>query len=350
MIRRGEQRWRRLRDDRARRRAEQLERLFKATPPIDDDLADGPYVEERSVAKALATAPLAKATPSSDPMLAIRAALAARQAGQEESMRRRARTSLRVASAAALVAVVLIAVASLSPDRPGSGVDEAELEASKVLRILNYTIEQVRDRVEDGDREGARERSFAARDAINDTAEAARRLPQGNPVRDKLLEEAYAQVATLQQLVTRVQLEVPPLSAPATSTLTSTTTTPSSPDAIAAPPSTSPGSPSSTQPTVVQSAPATTTTTAAPSTTTTRPAEPSPTTTTSTAPPSVTTTTRPPTPTTLPPPTPSTTAPPVTTTTTAAPATTTTTTIPPSTTTTKPAVPPVTTTTRLGGG
>lgn len=340
----GERRWQRMRSHREQRRSEHLDALLSSTPPLEDTLDDGPFLKERTVAKALASAVARGRGGESctEPLLAIRAALAARQATREEALHRRARTSLRVGSAAALVALVLVAVGSLSPPRDGTGaVDAAEEEATEVLQILNQTIDEVRDSVNDGDRELAREHSLAARDALDDAAAVAKRLPQGNVVRDRLLDEAYQQVRALESLVKQVQLDVPPLAAPTAATLAPpigpTTTGPSSP------PSTNERSTGLLQATTTTTAVIpTTTTTAEPTSSTTAPSP------TTTLPKSTTTTTQPRPSTTLPPVVTTTTVPP-TTTTTAAPPTTTTTTVPPPTTTTQPALPPTTTTTRLGG-
>ena len=352
---RAARRWRDLGAQRARTRAEQLDALLDEAPsgPVSPDAALAP---EHRAALALASALAPPAGLSADELVGLRAGLAAHRTTTREIARRRVERSLRLGSAAALAFGVVMAVVSTSPEVPGTAtvVEAAEDRATVVLADLSRKMDDVRDSVEEGDREKARSTSVAAAGALVRAQETAKLLPPGNAVRDKVLAEALDQIQTLQVLVTRLQLEVPPLvsspldSAPSSSTSAAAGPGSSTSVAAAAP--------------VQQSAPAPAAVTTAPPTTAAASSTSSSSTTTS-APPSTTTTRLPvvlPTTTTLPPAssttsttalaatTTSTTALPSTTTTTTAPPPTTTTTSPPlptTTTTTSPGPPPVTTTT-----
>jgi hypothetical protein len=328
--------WRRLLDDRARARSEQLDALLDEAaagrlPP------DGPFRSELAAARVLAQALPLPNEQGGDELVSLRAGLAARRSIHRDIVGRRVQASFRLGSALALGLVVVMAVMSSSPSSPmtGPGVDAAENRASVVLANLSQKMDEVRVSVEGGDREKARATSVAAAGALVEAQETAKLLPRGNPVRDRVLAEALNQVQTLQSLVTRLQLEVPPLTPRPAAGATSGTggQTPSAQNSTTASSSTV-NVPASTV--ITTAAP----TTAAPSTT-----SPPSSTTTTAAPPSSTTTTLSPL-VTLPPPQPKT-APPPSTTATTAPAmtTTTTTTAPATTTTTSPAPPPVTTTT-----
>ena len=327
--------WRRLLDDRARARSEQLDALLDEAaagrlPP------DGPFRSELAAARVLAQALPLPNERGGDELVSLRAGLAARRSIHRDIVGRRVQASFRLGSAAALALVVVMAVMSSSPSSPltGPGVDAAENRASVLLANLSQKMDEVRVSVEDGDREKARATSVAAAGALVEAQETAKLLPRGNPVRDRVLAEALDQVQTLQSLVTRLQLEVPPLTPRPAAGATSGTggQTPSAQSSTTASSSTV-SVPASTVTTTAAS------TTAAPSTT-----SPPSSTTTTAAPPSSTTTTLAP-PVTLPPPQPKT-APPPSTTATTSPATTTTTTAP-ATTTTTGAPPPVTTTTTV---
>ncbi len=352
---RAARRWRDLGAQRARTRAEQLDARLDDAPsgPVSPDAALAP---EHRAALALASALAPPAGLSADELVGLRAGLAAHRTTTREIARRRVERSLRLGSAAALAFGVVMAVVSTSPEVPGTAtvVEAAEDRATVVLADLSRKMDDVRDSVEEGDREKARSTSVAAAGALVRAQETAKLLPPGNAVRDKVLAEALDQIQTLQVLVTRLQLEVPPLvsspldSAPSSSTSAAAGPGSSTSVAAAAP--------------VQQSAPAPAAVTTAPPTTAAASSTSSSSTTTS-APPSTTTTRLPvvlPTTTTLPPAssttsttalaatTTSTTALPSTTTTTTAPPPTTTTTSPPlptTTTTTSPGPPPVTTTT-----
>ena len=354
---RAARRWRALGAQRARTRAEQLDaRLDEKAPsgPVSPDAALAP---EHRAALALASALAPPAGLSADELVGLRAGLAAHRTTTREIARRRVERSLRLGSAAALAFGVVMAVVSTSPEVPGTAtvVEAAEDRATVVLADLSRKMDDVRDSVEEGDREKARSTSVAAAGALVRAQETAKLLPPGNAVRDKVLAEALDQIQTLQVLVTRLQLEVPPLvsspldSAPSSST--SAAAGPGSSTSVAAAPA-------------PQSAPASAVATTAPPTTAAAASSTSSSSSTTTsAPPSTTTTRLPvvlPTTTTLPPAssttsttalaatTTSSTALPSTTTSTTAPPPTTTTTSPPlptTTTTTSPGPPPVTTTT-----
>lgn len=346
----SQSRWRRRLRERATQRASQLDALLtsdeRGLRVEDRSIGDGPVDAERLAARALAQAATSVAPPASSQTLAvIRASLAAQRSTRRDAVQRRVRFSLQMASAAAMVAVVTMAVAVSDPtERSGQGrVAAFEDRATVVLAALDKDMEMVRDSVAEGDRDKAQSAVFEASDTLDEARQTAVQLPRGNSVRDQVLTEALNKISELQSLATTLQLEVPPLASPTpapSSAAVSTTTSP--PSSIVVPASVSTTTTNAASPT--SSVAPTTTVAPAPSTTTTStPAGPPATT-------DPTTTTQPPAPTTT------TTTVPSSSTTTAPSAPTTTTAPPPTTTTTMaPSPPPATTTTaapsrRTAGG
>jgi len=338
-------RWRRRADEVAAARSRELDAILDGG--TTDPPGSGPFATERAAARALARALPLPADEPTQALVTVRAGLAARQASRRAAQAR-ARSTLRIGSAAALALVVMLAFATSS--QPGRlpvspAVAAVEDEAIDELAVLDQAMAEVRVSVEVGDRESAQVKSQAVADSVNKARRAAGRLPPGNPVRDKVLTQTFDQVAELHVLATRLQIEVPPLvnaESPASSPAPPATTAPPASTATTAPPAptaTTTSAPSSTAP---PTTPSTTAPTTAPPTTVVAP------TTTTTRPPVTVPVTAPTTTTTLPPPTTTTTLPPPTTTTTvpAPTTTTTTTTVPaPTTTTTTTVVPAPTTTT-----
>ncbi|MGH9166203.1 MAG: hypothetical protein ACRDZW_11955, partial [Acidimicrobiales bacterium] len=274
--------------------------------------------------------------PPPERYIAVRAALAAQAEQRRRVASMHSRLLFQLGSAAAILAVVLAVVtdSGRSPVTTATGTAE-EQQATQILQVLHQSIDDVRESVESGDRAETASRSQEAVIALNEAKQAARLLPPGNPVRDKVLADALEKLDELQSLVTRLDLPVPPLPGSATSATSpaaaseaptttaatvprvSTTTTTSTtidrgstttvpapttvpttvptttPTTEAPPPSTTTTTKPQPAPTTTTSTSTTTTSTTTTSTTTTSTTIPRGTTTTTLAPPSSTTTAKP---------------------------------------------------------
>lgn len=259
--------------ERRRQRQRRADHLDRA---LDDSLATvempEDFTAELDAARRMAESHLPMAAPS-EGLVALRAALAARQSADLS----RARTRWVVQGVPGAVAAVSIGLAVFFGLRAHpSGLDGAQ-SAAAALREMNVRMQQVNAVAATNDLPGVVQAAQSARASLVAAQQIAAPLPPTDPLKDVLLQTAEAKIAELETLL--AQLRLPPVaSLPPVN--------PASPGAVAA----GPVAPT-TSTTAVTTTTTTTTTTSTSSTTTTTLAGSSPASSTQSGPSSTTTTT-----------------------------------------------------------
>ena len=235
-----------------------------------------PVAAELGVADALRAEAVRDFPTPHEPLVALRAALAARRARRAWG---RLPAPARLAPALAAAVAIAVGAVALVGRSPHTAVPEQQLAFARAARYLQVLDEQtgaVQKAVATGNRAAVPAAVASARSAAAKAQETATLLPAGDPKRDQLLAAAALRIRQLEQLVSRLNLPPPIVTAAAPQQVVTPTTTSST----------------STTSSTTTSSTSTTSTTIAPTTTTTtphpRPVPPPK------QPPSTTTTTTPP--------------------------------------------------------
>ena len=233
-----------------------------------------PVAAELGIADALRAEAVRDVPTPHEPLVAMRAALAARQARHPWL---RLPAPGRLAPAIAVAAAIVVAAVALVSRSPHAAVPERQLafaRAARYLQVLDQQAGAVQKAVATGDAAAVPAALASARTAAAKAQQTATLLPAGDPKRDQLLAAAALRIRQLEQLVSRLNLPPSIVTAAAPQVVTPTTT-----------------SSTSTTSSTTTSSTSTTSTTIAPTTTTTArprgfpPKPPPSTTTTTTTPP-----------------------------------------------------------------
>ena len=181
--------------ERRRRRQRQLEALDAALEKTLEEVeaSRGNFTAELAAARALALSVHAEPMPT-EPLVALRAGLAARQATRREKHRRHLVGSIPGAMAAAVAGLLLFVGLSggQRPQNPGSS--SAVATAARTLKVINDRMALVQTDVAAGNRDAAASTGASARDAMVQARDTASQLPADSPVRDLLLTAAYQEI------------------------------------------------------------------------------------------------------------------------------------------------------------
>ncbi|HZU72777.1 MAG TPA: hypothetical protein VE990_08400 [Acidimicrobiales bacterium] len=198
--------------DLRRRRQKALEDFDVALEATLDEVeaSRGHFDAELAAARALALAAEAEPVPS-EPLVALRAGLAARRASPHEVRRQVMHRSLPGAAAAVVLGLLLYA--GMSGGKPGNGTGQLGniQDAAVVLQQINSRMAAVQTVAAAGNRSEVASTGQAARDALVQAQQTAAGLPASDPVRDLLLAAAYQKIQELEALLARFNLAVAPL-------------------------------------------------------------------------------------------------------------------------------------------
>lgn len=213
--------------ERRRRQAQMLEDLDAAVEASLDELAAsrGDFDAQLAAVRALALAAESDPVPT-EPLMALRAGLAARQA-REHDRRRQMKRAWAMPGAAAAVAAGLIGYVGLTGGHSNSPSITVN-NAANTLAQIDHAMASVKSQVAEGNRSAAASTGNQARSYMVQAQDEAASLPDGNPVRDVLLQAAETQIQQLQALLAQLQLQVKDLPPPPSGSSGSPQTTSSS--------------------------------------------------------------------------------------------------------------------------